>query len=128
MANPFKEAEKAKKTAPGSKQNVVEKKEEPKEEKNPVVKEETPVKKEEPVVVAPVKKKEEKPVVKVEPEKKEKEKGIKDIFAGLSAEKPVGKTYAYYLSEENGEKLKEMAEKKGISVSKLLDYILSEVL
>ena len=55
MANPFKEAEKAKKTAPGSKQNVVEKKEEPKKEEipavKPVVKKETPVKKEEPTVV-----------------------------------------------------------------------------
>ena len=132
MANPFKEAEKAKKTAPGSKQNVVEKKEEPKKEENPAVKpavkKETPVKKEEPVVVAPVEKKEEKPVVKAEPEKQEKEKDTKDIFAGLSAEKPTGKTYAFYLSDENVNKLKKMAEKKGISASNLLDHILSEVL
>lgn len=128
MANPFKEAEKAKKTAPGSKQNVVEKKEEPKEKKIPVVKEETPVKKEEPAVVAPVEKKEEKPVVKAEPEKQEEKKETKDIFAGLSAEKPTGKTYAFYLSDENVNKLKKIAEKKGISASKLLDHILSEVL
>ena len=131
MANPFKEAEKAKKTAPGSKQNVVEKKEEPKKEEipavKPVVKKETPVKKEEPVVVAPVEKKEEKPVVKAEPEKQEK-KETKDIFAGLSAEKPTGKTYAFYLSDDNVNNLKKMAEKKGISASKLLDHILSEVL
>ena len=132
MANPFKEAEKAKKTAPGSKQNVVEKKEEPKKEEipvvKPVVKKETPVKKEEPAVVAPVEKKEEKPVVKAEPEKQEKEKETKDIFASLSPEKPTGKTYAFYLSDENVNKLKKMAEKKGISASKLLDHILSEVL
>lgn len=128
MANPFKEAEKAKKTAPGSKQNVVEKKEEPKEKKIPVVKEEAPVKKEEPVVKKTVEKKEEKPVVKIEPEKQEPEKETKDIFAGLSAEKPTGKTYAFYLSDENVNKLKKMAEKKGISASKLLDHILSEVL
>ena len=128
MANPFKEAEKAKKTAPGSKQNVVEKKEEPKTKEIPVVKEEPPVKKEEPVVVAPVEKKEEKPVVKAEPEKQEEKKETKDIFAGLSAEKPTGKTYAFYLSDENVNKLKKMAEKKGISASKLLDHILSEVL
>ena len=132
MANPFKEAEKAKKTAPGSKQNVVEKKEEPKKEEipavKPVVKKETPVKKEEPTVVAPVEKKEEQPVAKAEPEKQEKEKDTKDIFAGLSAEKPTGKTYAFYLSDENVNKLKKMAEKKGISASKLLDHILSEVL
>lgn len=130
MANPFKEAEKAKKTAPGSKQNVVEKKEEPKEKKIPVVKEETPVKKEEPAVVAPVEKKEEKPVEKAEPEKQEKEKEIKDIFAGLNTEKakPTLKTYAFYISDDNANKLKQMAEKKGISTSKLLDYILSEVL
>ncbi len=128
MANPFKEAEKAKKTAPGSKQNVVEKKEEPKEKKIPVVKEETPVKKEEPAVVVPAEKKEEKPVVKTEPEKQKKEKETKDIFAGLKTEKTAGKAYTFYLSTDNVDKLKEMAEKKGVSTSKLLDHILSEVL
>ena len=65
---------------------------------------------------------------KAEPEKQEKEKETKDIFAGLSAEKPTGKTYAFYLSDDNVNKLKKMAEKKGISASKLLDHILSEVL
>ena len=127
MANPFKEAEKAKKTAPGSKQNVVEKKEESKKEEIPVVEKE-PVVKEEPVVVVAAEEKEEKPVVKAKPEKKEKEKETKDIFASLSAEKPTGKTYAFYLSDENVNNLKKMAEKKGISASKLLDHILSEVL
>ena len=127
MANPFKEAEKAKKTAPGSKQNVVEKKEGPKKEEIPVVKEEAVVK-EEPVVVVAAEVKEEKAVVKAKPEKKEKEKETKDIFAGLSAEKPTGKTYAFYLSDDNVNNLKKMAEKKGISASKLLDHILSEVL
>ena len=76
----------------------------------------------------PAEKKEEKPVVKAEPEKQEKEKETKDIFASLSPEKPTGKTYAFYLSDENVNKLKKMAEKKGISASKLLDHILSEVL
>ena len=127
MANPFKEAEKAKKTAPGSKQNVVEKKEEPKKEEIPVVKKESEVK-EEPVVVVATEVKEEKPVVKAKPEKKEKEKETKDIFANLSPEKPTGKTYAFYLSDDNVNNLKKMAEKKGISASKLLDHILSEVL
>ena len=52
-----------------------------------------------------------------------------DIFAGLEEpEKPSGKTYAFYLSDENVKKLKTMAGKKGISASKLLDHILSEVL
>ena len=46
----------------------------------------------------------------------------------LEAEKPSGKTYAFYLSDDNVAKLKKMAEKKKISASKLLDHILSEVL
>lgn len=131
MANPFKEAEKARKKAPGSKQEVTEKKEElVKVEVVPEVEPEKPAS--EPVVekveekpAAPV---EEKPEPKPQTKKGVGEKGSKDIFAGLTAEKPTGKTYAFYLSDENVVKLKKKAEKMGISASKLLDHILSEVL
>lgn len=140
MANPFKEAEKAKKKAPGSKV-----------EHEPVVKEEkietveTPVEPVAPVepvvvveqpVVKPEVKQEEKPEEKPEVKTESKPAGKKekkaepafDIFAKLEAEKPSGKTYAFYLSDDNVAKLKSMAEKKKISASKLLDHILSEVL
>ena len=136
MANPFKAAEQKKKKAPGSKQEpVVEEKvvvevETPAEPEKPV---ETPV---EPVVEgaevketkpAP-KKAEKKAEKKVEKQESEPAKKTLDIFASLEAEKPTGKTYAFYLSDENVKKLKDMAGKKGISASKLLDHILSEVL
>ena len=126
MANPFKQAELAKKKAPGSKQEpVVEKKE------VPVV--ETPVEPEKPVetpVEPVVEVKETKPAPKKAEKKAEAPaKKTLDIFAGLEEpEKPSGKTYAFYLSDENVKKLKTMAGKKGISASKLLDHILSEVL
>ena len=129
MANPFKQAELAKKKAPGSKQ-------EPAVENKEVPVAETPVEPEKPVetpvepVVEVKEVKETKPAAK-KAEKKEAVPAKKtlDIFAGLEEpEKPSGKTYAFYLSEENVNKLKAMAGKKGISASKLLDHILSEVL
>ena len=135
MANPFKEADKAKKKAPGSKVEH-----EVKEEKVEIV--ETPVAPVAPVEpvqpvevpeVVPEVKQEEKPEVKPESKPAGKKKAEKvepafDIFAKLEAEKPSGKTYAFYLSDDNVAKLKSMAEKKKISASKLLDHILSEVL
>lgn len=119
MANPFKEAEKAKKKAPGSKQQeVVEKKEAPQQEAEPVVEKVEEKKAEQPANRGEAK-----------PKPAAREKTVsKDIFASLTAEKPTGKTYAFYLSDENVAKLKKMAEKKGISASKLLDHILSEIL
>ena len=128
MANPFKQAELAKKKAPGSKQEpVVEKKEVPAVETSvePEMPVETPVK----PVVEVKEVKETKPTPQ-KAEKKEEAPAKKplDIFAGLESEKPSGKTYAFYLSDENVKKLKTMAGKKGISASKLLDHILSEVL
>ena len=123
MANPFKEAEKARKKAPGSKQEPAEKKEE-------VAVAETPAEPEKPVEVPqkPVtEKKEAEPAKKVE-KKAPAAKQTTDIFAGLAAEKPTGKTYAFYLSDENVDKLKKKASKMNISASKLLDHILSEVL
>ena len=136
MANPFKAAEQKKKKAPGSKQEpvvgekVVVEVETPAEPEKPA---ETPV---EPVVEAAEvketkpapKKAEKKAEKKVEKQESEPAKKTLDIFASLEAEKPTGKTYAFYLSDENVKKLKDMAGKKGISASKLLDHILSEVL
>ena len=126
MANPFKEAEKKNKKAPGSAQEpVVEKKEvevvETPAENEKVV--ETPKK--------PVVKAGEEKVAPKKPEKKaaEPEKKALDIFAKLEApEKRTGKTYAFYLSEENAEKLKAKATEMGMTTSKLLNHILSEVL
>ena len=123
MANPFKEAEKAKKKAPGSKQEAPVKKEE-------VVVAETPVEAEKPAEATkkPVtEKKETKPVEKTAKGGTKPDKPV-DIFAGLAAEKPSGKTYAFYLTDENVDKLKQKAAKMNISASKLLDHILSEVL
>ena len=144
MANPFKEAEKAKKKAPGSKveHEVKEVKEEKVETVETPVEPVAPVEPVQPAEVPEVKvevkqeeKPEEKPEVKTEskPAGKKEKKAEKvepafDIFAKLEAEKPSGKTYAFYLSDENVAKLKSMAEKKKISASKLLDHILSEVL
>ena len=118
MANPFKEAEKKNKKAPGSAQ-------EPFVEKKEVEVVEASAEPEKPVETP------KKPVVTVEEKKavpKKPEKKVVDIFASLEAEKSTGKTYAFYLSEENAEKLKEKAAKMGISTSKLLDHILSQVL
>ena len=119
MANPFKLAELAKKTAPGSKKAE--------EKKETVVTEETP-KVEETVEVKPVEVKETK---KTEPKaKKEKEvKENKDLFAGLKAEKKArGVACSFYLPKDVEEKLKKKAESIGISPSKLLTHILNEVL
>ena len=128
MANPFKAAENKKKKAPGSKQ-------EPVVEEKVVVEVETPAEPEKPAEtpvepVVEVKEKKVAPKKAEKPEKKAEEPVKKelDIFASLEAEKPTGKTYAFYLSDENVKKLKAMAAKKGISTSKLLDHILSQVL
>lgn len=129
MANPFKQAELAKKKAPGSKQEpVVENKEVPVVEAT--AEPEKPVEAPAEPVVEVKEVKETKPAAKKAEKKAEAPvKKPLDIFAGLEEpEKPSGKTYAFYLSEENVNKLKAMAGKKGISASKLLDHILSEVL
>ena len=125
MANPFKEAEKKNKKAPGSTQEPVVEKKEADVVETPVEPEKTVETPENPVVKVEEKKPASKKTEKkaAEPEKKEV-----DIFASLAAEKSTGKTYAFYLSEENGKKLKEKAAKMGISTSKLVDHILSQVL
>ena len=126
MANPFKEAEKAKKKPAGNPKVTAEKEE---VVPTPVVEE----KKDEPVVVPEVKEEpaEKKEEVKETPKAKgEKATAAKKSswLAGLKPEKEEYGTQAFYLSKKNIEKLRKVAEKEGVSVSKLLDHILSEVL
>lgn len=116
MANPFKEAEKAKKK-PAGKPSV------PAEKKEEVVVVETPEEKEVPVVKTEKVVKETK---KTASEKTATKK--KDLLAGLNAAKETAHTYAFYLTDKNVDKLKAVAEEQGVSTSKLLDYILSEFL
>jgi hypothetical protein len=129
MANPFKEAEKAKKVAPGShKQTVVEKT----EEKVASVAPEAPVEKVDPVVeetpVAPVK---EEPVTPQPKAEKKPAKTANKIDALLGpaqkAKKQERSTIAVYLSKENQAWLKDLANQRGKSVSELLDQILNEL-
>ena len=126
MANPFKEAEKAKKVAPGGNKQPVAVKTEVVEEKveeqvAPVIPEvkEAPVAAAEPVQV-------EKPKAKEKPAKT-----VNKIDALLGpAEKPKKQersTMAVYLSKENQVWLKDLAAHRGKSVSELLDQILNEL-
>jgi hypothetical protein len=122
--NPYKKADQAKKKAPGAKQKAAEAKIEETaaeiaEEKKT---QEEPLKSE--IEASKVEKPAAKPAAKAEPKAKEK----LDIFAKLNTEKPTAKNVTFYLSGDNITKLKKMAEKKGVSTSKLLDHILSEVL
>lgn len=100
MANIYKDNDKRKKVVPGGTQKP---QEEPKQEK---------------AVTAPAEEK--KPAVDAQ--------APADILAGLQVDKTAAKSYAFYLSDGNVKKLKALAKKKGVSASKLLDHILSEVL
>ena len=122
MANPFKEAEKAKKKPAGNPHTPVEKK----EEVVPVPEEEKVVKREEETKEV----KEVKETKKTKEEKPTASNKKANLFAGLNPEKEkeTFSTQAFYLSDKNIEKLKKAAEKQGVSVSKLLNYIISEVL
>ena len=51
-----------------------------------------------------------------------------DILANLDTNKTVVKGYSFTLKEENVKKLKALAKKRGVSASKMLDHILSEVI
>ena len=117
MANPFKEADKAKKKPAGNPVVPAEKKEE--------VVVETPVKKE---VPQPKVEKPAKETKKPEGEKPVVTKKKADLLAGLNADKDVAHTYSFYLTDKSVEKLKKVAEEQNVSTSKLLDYILSEFL
>jgi hypothetical protein len=127
MANPFKEADKAKKVAPGgNKPHDAEKTEEAVkkivETAPPVVNEVTEA------PVAPVA--QETAVEKPKAEKKSP-KAANKIEALLGpAEKPKKQersTMAVYLSKENQAWLKDLAAHRGKSVSELLDQILNEL-
>lgn len=128
MANPFKEAEKAKKVAPGGNKPpvVVEK---PEEKVAPVVTEAPvePVKPE----VAPEASVTQAPVAVQPKAEKKPAKAANKIDALLGpaqkAKKQERSTVAVYLSKENQTWLKETAENRGISTSALLDQILTQL-
>lgn len=126
--NPFKEAEKAKKMAPGSHNPAVVEKTEEK------VDPETPVEavKEAPVApVEPVTTVETEPVAEKPKAEKKPAKAANKIEALLGpaqkAKKQERSTIAVYLSKENQNWLKELANQRGKSVSELLDQILNEL-
>jgi hypothetical protein len=128
MANPFREAEKKAKVAPGSHKNpVVEKKE---EKVAPVVAE-TAVEPVKEAPAAPVTKVEAEPVKEQPKPEKKPSKTANKIEALLGpaqkAKKQERSTMAVYLSKENQNWLKELANQRGKSVSELLDQILNEL-
>lgn len=51
-----------------------------------------------------------------------------DILANLETDKPVIKGFSFTLREDNVKKLRALAESRGVSASKMLDHILSEVI
>ena len=124
MANPFKEADKKAKVAPGSHKQTVEAK--PDEEVVPVAQEEpvASVETEAPVVTP-------EPVEKQPKAEKKPAKAANKIEALLGpaqkAKKQERSTIAVYLSKENQAWLKDLANQRGKSVSELLDQILNEL-
>lgn len=51
-----------------------------------------------------------------------------DILASLETDKPVIKGFSFTLREDNVKKLRTLAKSRGVSASKMLDHILSEVI
>lgn len=51
-----------------------------------------------------------------------------DILASLETDKPVVKGFSFTLREDNVKKLRALAKSQGVSASKMLDHILSEVI
>lgn len=51
-----------------------------------------------------------------------------DILANLETDKPVVKGFSFTLREDNVKKLRALAKSRGVSASKMLDHILSEVI
>ena len=128
MGNPFKEAEKKAKVAPGGrKPPVVEK---PEETVAPEVAE-TPVKPVNEAPAAPVAPVAQEPVKEQPKAEKKPAKAANKIEALLGpaqkAKKQERSTIAVYLSKENQNWLKELANQRGKSVSELLDQILNEL-
>ena len=99
MANPFKEAEKKRKTPPGGANQ-------PAEEPTPV----------EPVAETPVVESESAPMVGT------------DFLAGKMEPKPEGKTVGFYLSNDAIKKLDKLAKQLKCSKSKALDTLIKNVL
>ena len=124
MANPFKEADKKAKVAPGG-----HKSEKTDEAVKKIVETAPPVIEEVTTeVVAPV---EQAPVVEKPKAKEKPAKSVSKIESLLGpAEKPKKherSTMAVYLSKENQAWLKDLAAQRGKSVSELLDQILNEL-
>ena len=124
MANPFKEAEKKAKVAPGG--NKTEKTE---EAVHKIVETAPPVASEEPVApVAPV---EQAPVAEQPKAEKKPAKSTNKIEALIGSvekkQKPKKSTLPLYFSVENQEWLKKTAAARGISASELLDQILTQL-
>ena len=130
MANPFKEAEKKNKVAPGGHKPPVTEQTEKKVDPvvteapvAPVVEEKAPVEAPAPVAEAPV-------VTQPKAEKKPAKTANKiEALLGPAqkAKKQERSTIAVYLSKENQAWLKELANQRGKSVSELLDQILNEL-
>lgn len=51
-----------------------------------------------------------------------------NILANLETDKPVIKGFSFTLREDNVKKLRALAKSHGVSASKMLDHILSEVI
>lgn len=51
-----------------------------------------------------------------------------DILSNLDTDKPVIKGFSFTLREDNVKKLRNLAKSRGVSASKMLDHILSEVI
>lgn len=51
-----------------------------------------------------------------------------DLLANLETDKPAIKGFSFTLREDNVKKLRALAKSRGVSASKMLDHILSEVI
>lgn len=50
-----------------------------------------------------------------------------DILANLETDKPVIKGFSFTLREDNVKMLRKLAKSRGVSASKMLDHLMSEV-
>ena len=61
------------------------------------------------------------------PAEGKEEAATADLLADLDVEKSSSKTFSFYLTIKNVQKLERIAKKKGVSASKLLDHIISKL-
>lgn len=61
-------------------------------------------------------------------ETKEAPVAASDILSSLDTDKPAIKGFSFTLREDNVKKLRALAKSRGVSASKMLDHILSEVI